>query len=331
VLPGTERDASLDAAVDRIAPDVAKHVTVIIADESIQGLTFGTKHYRGQEQATNFWPASTIKVYPVIAALEALHARGLPLDVTVSFEHREADGTWRLDCARTMREMLSEVFRRSSNEDYTLLLRMVGLDALNGSFLVPGRGFARSALMRGYVTKRPWRYDRAEEQRITVTPREGVAQSWTHRWAGHSWSAERGATIIDAQTGNCTTTHDLARSLQRLVFHEHMPESERYQMSAEMLDFLRFGGAGLVGLETKDPDSGPYAWEQSGSVLYPKARFFHKCGLISNYALSLACVDDRAQSKRGIVLAASINSGDEKLIRALCRVILEWAQSQPRQ
>ena len=34
--------------------------------------------------------------------------------------------------------MLSETFRRSSNEDYTLLLRMVGLDRLNSRFLIPG-------------------------------------------------------------------------------------------------------------------------------------------------------------------------------------------------
>ena len=83
---------------------------------------------------------------------------GLPLDVTVEFEHQTPDGKWVMDCARTMREMLSETFLRSSNEDYTLLLRMTGRDHINSKFLIPERGFKKSALMRGYVTRRPYVY-----------------------------------------------------------------------------------------------------------------------------------------------------------------------------
>jgi hypothetical protein len=225
--------------------------------------------------------------------------------------------------------MLSETFLRSSNEDYTLLLRMTGRDAINGQFLTPERGFKRSALMRGYVTRRPYVYIATEPQRITLRAADGATKTVGHTWAGRAWSEERGATVIDAKTGNCTTTADMADCLRRVLFHELVPETERFRISQEMLDFLRCGGGGLCGLETKGKDDDAFAWEKSGAEIYPNARFFHKAGLISNYVLDLACLDDRANSGRAVILAASANTGKPETIRGLCRALLEWAKAQP--
>ena len=114
-----------------------------------------------------------------------------------------------------------------------------------------------------------------------------------------------------------------------MLFHEHIPEAERYRISPEMLDFLRYGGGGLCGLETKGKDGGAFAWQKSGEQVYPQARFFHKGGWISSYGLDLACLDDRAKSGRAVILAASVSTGKEDTIRALCRGLLEWAKGQP--
>ena len=323
-------EVSFDAAVDAAVPDVARRGTVIVVDRQADGsLQFRTTHYKDEGGATDFWPASTIKLYAALAALEEVHALGLPLDVAVSFEHRDEKGAWVLDCARSLREMLSEVFMRSSNEDYTLLLRMTGRDAINGKFLTPERGFKHSALMRGYVTRRPYAYLPGEAQRITLRAQDGTVKTVEHSWGGRAWSEERGATVIDAKTGNVTTTADMAECLRRVMFHEQVPEAERYRISQAMVDFLRYGGGGLCGLETKGKDSGPFAWEKSGEVVYPRARFFHKCGLISNYALELACVDDRANSGRAVILATSANTGKEDVMRGMCRALLEWAKARP--
>ena len=182
-------DASFDAAVDAVVPDVARRGTVVLVDRQADGsLKFRTTHYKDEGDATDFWPASTIKIYAALAALEEVHGLGLPLDVVVSFEHKDNMGTWVLDCARSLREMLSEVFLRSSNEDYTLLLRMTGRDAINGKFLTPERGFKRSALMRGYVTRRPYAYLPAEAQRITLRAQDGTVKTVEHSWGGRAWS-----------------------------------------------------------------------------------------------------------------------------------------------
>jgi hypothetical protein len=45
-------------------------------------------------------------------------------------------GICQLDYARTMPEMLSEVFLRSCGVDYTLLLRLVGIDRINTELLI---------------------------------------------------------------------------------------------------------------------------------------------------------------------------------------------------
>ena len=323
-------DAAFDSAVDAAAPNVARRATVILADKQSDGsLKFRTTHYKGEGEARDFWPASTIKLYAALAALEQVHALGLPLDVSVTFEHKDDKGVWVLDCARALREMLSEVFIRSSNEDYTLLLRMLGRDAINSQFLTPERGFKHSALMRGYVTARPWVYLPTEGQRITLRAQDGTVKTVEHTWGGRAWSEERGATVIDAKTGNVTTTEDMAECLRRVLFHEHIPEAERYRISQAMLDFLRCGGGGLCGLETKGKEGAAFAWQKSGEHVYPQARFFHKGGWISNYGLDLACLDDRAQSGRAVIVAASVNTGKEDTIRALCRGLLEWAKAQP--
>jgi hypothetical protein len=323
-------DAAFDAAVDKAAPDITRRATVILADQQPDGpLKFRTTHYKDQPTATDFWPASTIKLYAALASLEQVHALGLPLDVSVTFEHKDDKGAWVLDSARTMREMLSEVFLRSSNEDYTLLLRMTGRDAINGQFLIPERGFKKSALMRGYVTARPWVYLPAEPQRITLRTAEGTAKTVEHTWGGRAWSEERGATIIDAKTGNVTTTEDLAECLRRVIFHEQLPEGERFRISQEMADFLRYGGGGLTGLETKGKDGGAFAWQKSGELSYPQARFFHKGGWISTYGLDLACLDDRKNTGRVVILAAAVSTGNEDTIRAVCHGLLEWAKAQP--
>ncbi len=60
--------------------------------------------------------------------------------------------------------------------------------------------------MRGYVKARPWAYVREEPQRIRLFAPDGTrSEPIEHTWSGRSWSRERGATVIDAATGNVTS------------------------------------------------------------------------------------------------------------------------------
>jgi hypothetical protein len=326
----------LDAAIDRVAPGIKKWATICTVTAQADGTPkFEWVDYADTGSATDFWPASTIKLYAAVAALELLNDKGFPLDTVVTFEHREKDGQWVLDCARSMREMLSEVFRRSSNEDYTLLLRMVGIDRINMQFLTPERGFPHSALMRGYVLGRPYGYVRDEPQRISLRAADGHATTIEHTWSGRFYAEERGCTIIDARTGNVTSPRELGECLRRVLFAEEIPQSDRYRLTPDQLAFLRQGGAGLTGLETRVKDSSPSAWDDGFSVMFPQARFFHKCGVISRYALEVACVDDTAASGKRFIAVPVIAAGEdtkpvdgEKLISEMSRAIGEWVKAQ---
>ncbi len=326
--------AELDAALEAVAPGIKKWATVCVITSQAGGVPrFDWHDYADSGQATDFWPASAIKLYAAVAALELLNERGFALDAVVSFEHRERDETWVLDCARTMREMLSEVFRRSSNEDYTLLLRLSGLDRINTQFLIPERGFPHSALMRGYVLGRPWGYVREEPQRITLRAADGRTATFEHTWSGRFYAEERGCSVIDARTGNVTSPRELAECLRRVLFTEHLPAGDRYRLTPDQLEFLRHGAAGLTGLETRAESSGPAAWKNGLEAVFPQARFFHKCGVISNYALEVACVDDSAASGTRFILVPVIAAGEETkpvggeaLIGRMSQAIGEWVK-----
>jgi len=334
----TPTQATLTERLDAIAPEIRKWASVcIVARDAAGSLQFAWHNYRETADALDFWPASTIKLYAVVAALELLNARGFPLDTALIFEHRENDGRWVLDCARSMREMISEIFRRSSNEDYTLLLRFVGIDRINTEFLIPGKGFPHSALMRGYVLGRPYGYIREEPQRITLRTADGRTEQIEHTWSGRSYSQERGATVFDARTGNVTSPRELAECLRRILFHEELAETERYQISAEQLTFLRTGGGDLCGLENKGSPSDPMAWTNGIESVFPNARFFHKTGVISNFALEVAAVDARAASGKYFILVPVAGAGSEtkpetgqKIISRMSRAIAEWVRDSGR-
>ena len=291
----TQADPALDTALEASTPDLQKWASICLVGGSAEKPNFEWHDFRDTGTRTDFWPASTIKLYAVIAALELLHEQGLSLQSTASFEHQDSSGIWHLDCARTMPEMLSEVFRRSSNEDYTLLLRLVGIDRINTQLLIPERGYPQSALMRGYVKDRPWGYMREEPQRIHLSSTDGTqGKIIQHCWSGRYYAEERGCTVIDAKTGNVTSAHELTDTLRRLLFHEHLAENERFKLTEQQINFLLHGGNGFVGLETRNADSGPSSWSPKMQSHFPKARFYHKCGVISDHAMDLACLDDRA-------------------------------------
>ena len=316
VPAGQGEGDGLEAVLDPVGPGLKKWASVCRVTRDAAGHpAFEWAHLRDTGSATDFWPASTIKLYAVVAALEFLNERGFSLEAIVSFEHRESNGRWVLDCARTVREMISETFRRSSNEDYTLLLRLVGIDRLNTRFLIPARGFERSALMRGYTAGRPWQYDRSEPQRIRLRSGDSLrSETHEHHWGGRYYAEERGCSIIDARTGNVTTPRDLVECLRRILYHEH---------------------DGLTGLETRDEESGAFGWTGAAAIVFPQARYYHKCGIISNFALDLAAVDDTAQGGPAFLMAPVIMAGlatapvnGEKLVGQMALRIAEWVRAR---
>ncbi len=325
VAPQIKGAESLETLLDAVHPDTKKWATVIRVQNPNDSPSFETKHYQGSETDRDFWPASTIKLYTVVAVLEWLNQEQLPLDTTLTFCRQDSSRQWIIDCARTYPEMVSEVFRRSSNEDYTLLLRSLGIDQINQTFFTPEKGFPHTALMRDYITYRPALYVNEEPQRIIASTSTGVQRVFEHVWSGTSYSKLAGATALSETTGNCTTTAELANCLRRLLFHSQIPESERFNLSTEQARWICEGDPerGVIGLENRL--AGPYGWEKSGEIVFPNARYFHKAGLISTYVLDLCYLTDQ-ESDNHLILALAARSGEEQVIRDMARTIYQAAK-----
>lgn len=323
-IPRLAIGLDLDVILKDVHPDIRKWATVISVSNPNGTPTFTTSHFGNSESQVDFWPASTIKLYTVIAGTEFLNTHGMPIDSTITFARADSDGNYHRDCARVFTEMVSEVFRRSSNEDYTLLLRMMGIDYINTRFLVPDRGFPHSALMRDYVTHRPIIYENDEPQRIEIFGPDGTHKVIDHTWSGVSYAERRGATILSSTTGNCTSTAELADCVRRLIFHDVLPKEERFNISSDQADFIIFGdkNRGLVGFENRL--AGPYAWEQSGERVFPQARYFHKGGLISTYVLDIGYITD-VESDTHLVFALAAFTGEEQVVRDMAADIFTAA------
>ncbi|MEM8496036.1 MAG: hypothetical protein AAF663_11700 [Planctomycetota bacterium] len=250
--------STLDALLDPVAADTPKWASVILIDGPDDAPTFTWHHYRDSEHSIDFWPASVVKLYTCVASCEKLNAMGMPTDVRLDFVTPEG----RVEACRMFPEMCSGIFRESTNDDYTMQLRFVGIDDLNTNFFTADRGFTHTALMRGYVHQPPHVYERELPQRIEVTdPITGQTQRVEHTWSGVSYAEKLGAHVLSKTTGNCSTTRDMAECLRRVMFHESIPEAERFDLRPDQLALLREGRDGYTGLRNTE-----YAWGWDDAV-----------------------------------------------------------------
>jgi hypothetical protein len=60
--------------------------------------------------------------------------------------------------------------------------------------------------------------------------------------------------------------------------------------------------------------------------IYPKARFFHKAGMISNYTLDVACIDDESSHTR-FILCVAAETGKGDTVRKMAGALAEWIHS----
>lgn len=319
------RANTFDDLLAPVDPGTPKWATVVTIAGPDGAPRFTWHHYRDSETSIDFWPASVVKVYTAVAGLELLNELNMPTDSVLTFFHH-AGNRWHLDAARTFPEMCSGIFRESSNEDYTLQLRFLGLDRLNAQFFTADNGFAHTALMRGYIHEPPYRYDPAQPQRITVTdPATGKTATVEHTWTGTPYAQNLGAHILDATTGNCSPTRDMAECLRRVMFHEALPEAERFNLTDEQLTLLREGRDGFTGLRNTNY---AFAWDDAIAAVFPDARFYHKPGNISNFYLDLCYAADDATGRR-FIAATATGSQDKSTCAAMNRAIAQWVRDAP--
>ncbi len=326
-------DISLETALNKVDPDVPKWASVIVVTGPDDSPIFTTHNFRDSETSIDFWPASVVKLYTCVASCELLNELGFPTDVLMQFNRADARPRyttsggggkgWRVEAASMFPEMCSNIFRESTNDDYTMQLRFVGLDRLNGSFFTKANGFAHTALMRGYVHDPPHVYERQAPQRVTVSdPLTGKTETVEHTWSGTSYAEKLGAHVLDSKTGNCSPTADMAECLRRVMFHEVVPSEERFKLTEDQLVLLREGRDGYTGLRNTHY---AYGYEDAADAVFPDAAYYHKSGSISNYQLDLGYLYDRATNTR-FIMALATESREKDTVRAMGKAVAEWVR-----
>ncbi|MEZ4465447.1 MAG: serine hydrolase [bacterium] len=163
----------LEAALGDVPPDF-KAVVVVLPPGDTAGRWFG---YRDTADDTHWYPASSLKIFPAVAALELLDAGGLGAaspSVEVAFE-RPGRAPYR----RRLDWLVRQALTQSSNLAYDRLVQLVGVDALHAGLLGPERGFGQTAVQLTYSDS-------------VATPPQHAC--WRARsWASATWAASAGS------------------------------------------------------------------------------------------------------------------------------------------
>lgn len=166
-----------------------------------------------------FFPASSIKLLAALGALDFARSLGFTGDAVV-------DGGY------TLHEYYDAALRWSSNEDYSELVRIAGVDRLNLEFL-PQHGFLATLIQEAY----------GPGEQVTVSPEMTLTEG------GHTVTVpERdGDPDHGCDGGNCTTLFDMADALRRVVLNAEIPTADRFQLSPDDIAGLQDALAGAEG------------------------------------------------------------------------------------
>ncbi len=163
-----------------------------------------------------FWPASTVKILPAVAALEWVHAQEFSSQVMVTLPQMRD----------RLERMIDRSLRESSNWDYDLTVQLVGLDWLNQQFLSPERGFPTTQLQRSYSGV------------LNIHHSPGLMLQEGNRQKYVPPRTAQGREQCPAQ-GNCTNLFEMTEAIRRVVLHEELDEAERFRIPAAEAAWLR--------------------------------------------------------------------------------------------
>lgn len=234
----------------------------------------------------DWWPASSVKLYAAVAALERLHALGFPMETWVTFHYREGDVTRRMD------DILRHALELSSNSSFDELVELVGFDELNTEFFVPDNGFEDTVFLRAYSGRHrdPSTHNGLNRVSPAITLRRGSHVRELPARRGHG-------TYACPDQGNCTTPRELAEVMRRIMLHELLPESERYDITATELVVLRDALA-----RARNHDIADVFQASFGEI---PVRIFHKPGFAMRWVSDVLFLHRTDTNERYVVVIAA--------------------------
>lgn len=195
--------------------------------------------WRGtSDDRDDWWPASSVKIYAAVAALERARALGFSPEAWVTYHYDERPSLWGQD-AEPVKGRLSHLVHgaivASNNRAFNRLVELVGFDRLNDEFFTTRNGLGRTTFLRAYFAMLDDPQTGHGDNRYS--PRITLAYRGDSRELPARKGDRRGHECPDQ--GNCTTLRELAEHIRRVMLHDRLPEAQRYDLDDAELELLR--------------------------------------------------------------------------------------------
>lgn len=247
----------------------------------------------------DWWPASTVKLYAAVAALETAHRLGFGPRAQVTFEYPDGPVTQRLD------RLVKEALIPSNNLAYDRLIEIAGFDALHRGFFTKQHGFQNTVLLRAYGgrIRDPITQSGVNLHSPPITLSFGKKRKQLPERTGKA----RGEC---AKQGNCTSLAELAETLRRVMLHDELPEKERFDLGPAELELLH----GALGA-TRPRGENIVDGLRAGFGPERPVTLHHKAGFALKWMSDAVLVEETATGKRYLVALAGY-PGRESLDQA---------------
>ena len=252
----------------------------------------GTSEDRG-----DWWPASTVKLFAVAAALERVQAWGFTPAAQVTFQYPAGDEK------HLVADLVRDALVPSSNTAFDQLVEIAGFDWLNGVWL-PRRGF-HTVLLRGYSGRQ--RDPDTKMGSLRDAPALVVEEDGRRREV----RLRKGRGTYDCPNqGNCTTLAELADALLRLVLPGALGPRHWFALKQRDIEMVR-GALGEVREAGEELGVGLREAFADGR----RVVVHHKPGFAAEWASDVAFLKDPGSDRRWVVAVAA-QPGREALVEA---------------
>jgi LysM repeat protein len=184
--------------------------------------------YNGTSDDVTGWnPASTVKIFAVIAAMQRVRELGFSHKAKVTFHTARGDKHFDLE------ELIRLTLINSNNLTYNRMVQLASHDRLNGKFLVNSNGFRSSAITGAYQVG-DWTAQ-GESKSLKTSPSITLSE----HSKSHTLGAHTGKVSPACGGSACTSPRDLGEAMRRLMLQEQLPAAQTFRLHDEDLKFIR--------------------------------------------------------------------------------------------
>jgi len=254
------------------------------------------------KQASDYqgWnPASTVKLFSAISALELLRRYGFGVETQVTFHYPKGKQTF------AIKDLFEDAVHWSKNVPHDRLVQLAGFDFLNG----PGGTLQRAGLEHTFImaayAQKAWTaegHSPSLRESPPITLEEGKRK--------RRLPARRGAAKVPCGSSACTTLSDLAKTMCKMMLNEQLPPEKRFRLGgggqSPQLKMLR------QDMESKRKGSHDPVWDVMERAFPPSKGYllFRKAGFSQDWLSENMYVYRRRSRQRWIIAMAAYGGRD---------------------